>query len=116
MQVGAEQLPRPAQVALGVVLGGVAAGWALNAVGWLLTLLLIAAWDGPRPLEIAAIAAVQVGTAVAGLPPMLRLALALQRPSHHRQPGDAAARRLAIAFAVALVANFALMLASAANR
>ena len=78
------------------------------------TLVLIAAWHGPWPLEIMAIAVVQVAAAAVGLPPMLRLALALQRPSAHRAPGDAAGRRLAVAFAVAVVANAGLMLASAA--
>ena len=115
MQLGAEQLPRPTQIALGVVLGGVAVGWALSSVAWLYALLLLAAWDGAHPVAIAAIAAVQVAAAAAGVPVMVRVALVLQRPSAHRPPGDAAGRRLAVAFAVAAVVDSGLMLASVAH-
>jgi hypothetical protein len=107
-----ERLPRPVQLGLGVFMGAVAVGWALIAFAWLVSMLLIAVLGQGGAVLLMAIAAVQVAAAVAGLPPLVRLTLAVQRPHARRPLSEAEARQLTIAFAVTATLHLALMLAS----
>jgi hypothetical protein len=112
MQAGDERLPRPIQFGLGLCMGAVAIGWALIAFGWLCSMLLIALLGEGEAVYLMALAAVQVAAAAAGLPPLVRLTLAVQRPHAHRPLHEAESRRLTIAFGVTATLHVGLMLAS----